>query len=106
MAKLLLLFSWPNDQVEATVPRPTPIRNLKEMILNEVWPDSQIMQTKVHSIRLFSMGKELHNELLISEINVPEPDFRIPIIVQVISIDQANNMKINKESCCSSCEVW
>lgn len=84
MVTILFIFSAPPERVEVTLSGDLSIDTLKNYLLRDLWPSNQIMKEKVSCIRLFSMGKELYNDTTLSELRMPDPVQKIPVLVHAV----------------------
>ncbi|OMJ74944.1 hypothetical protein SteCoe_26046 [Stentor coeruleus] len=84
MVTILFIFSAPPERVEVTISAELNIESLKSYLLKDLWPSNQIMKEKISCIRLFSMGKELYNDTVLSEIRMPDPGQKVPVLVHPV----------------------
>lgn len=104
MAKVLFIFSSPAYRFEETFEKTMEISKLKQYLLKDNWPVNQLEKSKVTSVRFFCMGKELYNHMALNELNMPESNQPIPILVHATDAPVGKNSTTSsreEDSCCS-----
>lgn len=99
MINITLCFSNSETCLKLINLDPLKVSELKTLLLDQHWPESQIDKSKIEKIRMFSMGYELQDFISLSQLRTRNIDYPIPILVHIIK--QSPQSPADDQSCCS-----